>query len=256
MELNFTKQLMNELKRVIKEQGYTYSELAIALKMSESGFKKLINSKDCNLSKIENICRVIGIQISDIIQSTEQMQIVQVAFTTKQESFFISNRSGFLLYWLLVYERRNLEESQKTLSFDSKRLWTTLRKLDNLNLIKVHSNNRISLPKPVGVKWVGRTQFVNKVFAEWSHSLLDDILAKRETDPAPESPNAHFGIRYLRMTDSTWTEFKTELESLEVKYTNKATSEMRISSSRLNHVRWITLADQQSWVDAEIRKSI
>jgi len=89
MGANSSKLLMSELKRIIKVQGFSYKELSAELKMSESGFNKLINSEDCNLSKIEKICNIVGIRMTDLFESIEKIQLKEVNFTIKQESFFL-----------------------------------------------------------------------------------------------------------------------------------------------------------------------
>jgi hypothetical protein len=68
--------------------------------MSESGFKKLINSDDCGLSKIEKICNFIGIIMTDLFKSIEKLQLEEVSFTSNQEAFFTNQRLGLkLIIW-------------------------------------------------------------------------------------------------------------------------------------------------------------
>ncbi|MDD4976922.1 MAG: helix-turn-helix transcriptional regulator, partial [Bacteriovorax sp.] len=173
MDNNWSKLLISELKRIIKTQGFSYKELALALRMSESGFKKLINSEDCSLGKIEKICKFVGIRITDLFQSIEKLQLEEVSFNPKQETYFSTHRVAFLLFWLLVYERRSLVESQTLLKLEDKKMWSHLRKMDALNLLKVLPGDRLGLPHPRGIKWVGRTKFVNSLYVKWGHSLLN-----------------------------------------------------------------------------------
>jgi transcriptional regulator with XRE-family HTH domain len=250
MDDNWTKLLLGELKRIIKAQGYNYKDISKALKMSESGFKKLINSEDCSLSKVEKICNFIGIRMTDLFRSIEELQLEEVSFSKGQELFFESERVGFLLFWLLVYERRSLVESQKLLNLEEKKMWSLLRKMDVLNLIKVLPGDRLGLPRPQGIKWVGKSKFINDLYRQWGSTLLNNAIGENAND----LENSYFTIRYLKMCESTWKEFKLNLESLELQYTNTATREMRMNVQNLKHIRWLSIADQKSWAEDEISR--
>ena len=252
MDLIWSKLLMGELKRIVKEQGFSYKDLAKTLKMSESGFKKLINSEDCSLGKVEKICNTVGIRITDLFISIEKLQLEEVRFTQLQESFFTSQRTGFLLFWLLAYERRPLTEAQSLLKLDSKKIWSMLRKMDSLNLIKVLPKDRLGLPQPHGIKWVGKTKFITDLYKKWGHHLLAQAIEKQ----GQASADSLFTIRYLKMSESTWKEFKGELEKTELQFTNRATREMRMSVQNLKHVRWLSVADQGSWAEDETRSDL
>lgn len=58
------------------------------------------------------------------------------------------------------------------------------------------------------------------------------------------------------MSASTWNEFISALENLEKKIINTAVREMRMKSLDLHHVRWLCLADQNSWAEEELRDSV
>ena len=250
MDDNWTKLLLNELKRIIKSQGFNYKELAEALEMSESGFKKLINSTDCSLSKIEKICNFVGVRMTDLFKSIEKLHLEEVSFSSDQELFFKTYRVGFLLFWFLVYERRSLEEAQNLLKIDNKKTWSYLRKMDALNLLKILPKDRISLPRPQGIKWVGSTTFIDDLYTKWGHSLLNYAIKKKGIDPE----NSYFSIRYLKMSESTWKDFKMNLENMEIQYTNIATREMRMGLKSLKHIRWLSIADQKSWAENELEE--
>ncbi|MGZ3744715.1 MAG: helix-turn-helix domain-containing protein [Pseudobdellovibrionaceae bacterium] len=242
--------LMKELKDMIKRQGYSYKTLAEELNMSVSGFKKLINSDDCNLQKIEKISDVIGIRLMDLFAAIEEQHLQEIQFTSQQENFFNSKREGFLLYWLLVYERRTLQEARGLLRLELKEYTSLLRKMDSLNLLKVFAGEKLGLPHPQGIKWASRSRFILDLYKKWGQDLLDASLQSL-TQPSEQK---YFSIRYLKMSQSTWNEFKIALENLEKKVINTAVREMRTQVQDLMHVRWLFVADHKSWAEQEIAK--
>ena len=249
MEYKWSPLLMRELKDLIKQQGYSYKTLSKELGMSESGFKKLINSDDCSLQKIEKITNIIGIRLMDLFSAIEEQHLVEKKFTSQQEEFFTSKREGFLLYWLLVYERRELQEAQELLRLDAKKGASLLRKMDSLNLLKVLAGDKLRLPQPQGIKWASQSQFVLDLYRKWGQSLLTSSLQNMLNS----SDKKYFSIRYLKMSTSTWNEFVLALENLEKKIINTAVREMRMKSLDLHHVRWLWLADQKSWAEQELQ---
>lgn len=240
--------LMRELKDMIKKQGYSYKEISENLDMSESGFKKLINSDDCSLKKIETIAGIIGIRVMDLFAAIEDQHLKEIVFTSQQEDFFTSKREGFLLYWLLVYERRSLDEAKSLLRLDQKRASSLLRKLDSLNLIKLFAGERMGLPQPEGVKWAHKSRFVRELYKKWGQDLLNSSLQTIMQN----NEDKYFSIRYMKMSQSTWNEFRIELENLEMRTINTAVREMRMQVNDLLQVRWLTAADHKSWAEQEL----
>ena len=247
MEQNVTRLVLSEIKLAMKKAKLTYVDVAKALRMSESGFKKLMNGKDCSLTKLEKICQIVGLRVSDLFRSVEGKDLKEVAFSPSQEDYFEKNPKGFLLYWMLAYERRNLTESLAILGLDEKNGFSILRKLDALGLLKIGVGNRLTLPQPKGIRWIGNSKFIIDLYRRWGTALLEDSLERlSKRSPKPASDH-YFAIRYFKMSESTWKEFLIALTNLELEYANRATAEMRLNITELGHVRWVTAVDNRSW---------
>lgn len=246
MDNGVTRLVLHEVKLALKKAGLTYVELAKEMKMSESGFKKLINGQDCSLAKLEQICKIVGLRVSDLFRAVEGKELKAVAFNQNQEEYFQKNPKGFLLYWLLAYERRELRESNILLSLDEKAAWLILRKLDGLGLLKILPGDRLSLPQPRGIKWTGSSAFIIDLYRRWCSALINDSLERLAAKS--EDRDHYFAIRYFKMSENTWREFLLDLANLELEYANKATAEMRLNATKLGHVRWVTAVDNRSWI--------
>lgn len=249
MEPKLTASLFEEIKELLKKRKIKYSQLALQLKMSESGLKKLLNSQDCSLSKIEKICAKLGVQVSDLIHAIEKKDLKEVQFTKKQELYFVAEPLSFLIYWGLVYERREALKVMEVLRLEPKKFWSLVRKLDHLELLKVMEGNRLVLPRIQGIRWVGRSKFVVDLYRSWGRSLYEGALNTVFQQSAPGADDFYFTIRYLQMSESTWAEFKRELGELEARFSNRGTLEMRMHLGNLRHVRWITAVDNKSWLE-------
>ncbi len=238
--------ILNELKIILKRNKIEYKELAAHLGLSESGLKKVMNAEDGSFSRLEQICRFLGVSLADVIHQIEDQELHNVAFTSSQEDFFAKDRIHFLTYWMLAYERRDSAEVQKLLQLGDRELWRILYRLDGLNLLRLQTGNRIKLPAPKAIKWVGRSKFVMDLYKKWSTQLIS------QTAGNPDS-GSRFLIRYLRMSESTWNDLCQAMIELDRQFSNRAVREMRLRTKNLRHVRWLTVADNRSWAEEELK---
>ncbi|MBL7672464.1 MAG: helix-turn-helix transcriptional regulator [Bdellovibrionaceae bacterium] len=250
MESHSSRLIFMELKKVMKERGLNYGQVAKATGRSESGFKKIMSANDCSLHRLESICGAIGLRLSDLILAAENRELLNVTFEPQIEDFFLRQREGFQLYWLLVYERRTLDQAQKIMRIEKKRLDSLVRTLDKLNLVKLLADDRIVVPTPRGVRWIGKSKFTISLYKKWAQLLVDRSLRELAE---PDGRQKYFSIRYLQMSDSTWNDYLDSLEKVEVEFSNRATAEMRMKLHKLRHVRSLTIVDNGSWGEDDLR---
>lgn len=242
--------ILQELKRLLKQAKAPYKDLASALRVSESGLKKIMNAKDCSVSRLEQICEFLGVSLADVIRDLEDQNLRGVSFTPEQEKYFTDHRDGFLLYWFLVYERRSVDESRVLLKLSEKDAWKILNRLDKLELLELLPENKLRIPHPQGISWLGQTKFMTELYLKWSHSLVDQVVKASERD------SRYLMIRYLQMSEATWLELKAAMGKIEKTFANRAVREMRLQGRPLKHVRWLTLADHRSWGEEETKESL
>jgi transcriptional regulator with XRE-family HTH domain len=245
-ELTEYQAATNNLKRALKQRGLTYHQLAHGIGLSESGVKKIFLAKDGSFQRLAQICRHVGISISEIVEDNSSRE---VEFSQRQQQEFLKAPRLFHLYWLLVYERRSISDSQQALRLNKSECFSLMRKLDNLDLIKLLPGDRIRVPSIKAVSWSGDNEFVRKLYRDWSRDLVDSLRMNTQ------QPNEFFLLRYLQMTSQTYTEFREALRNLEVEFVRRAIHEMRTQPSRVGHVRWLVAADKLSFVTGDELKS-
>ena len=64
-----TDQLLDALKRALKAQRKTYRDVAAVLELSEASVKRLFSERNLSLQRLERICGMLGLEISDLVQS-------------------------------------------------------------------------------------------------------------------------------------------------------------------------------------------
>ena len=60
--------LLKTLKKALKAHGLTYLKIAEALELSEASVKRLFAEQTISLQRLEQICQLMEMEISDLVQ--------------------------------------------------------------------------------------------------------------------------------------------------------------------------------------------
>jgi len=86
-----TPRIVQIVKAQLKQRGITYRALARELALSESAVKQMFASGDMNLSRLDRICEVMAIDITDLMREVEADQLRLQALSVEQEKVLVSN---------------------------------------------------------------------------------------------------------------------------------------------------------------------
>lgn len=228
------------IKKILKQKQITLKMLAPRLEMSESGLKKLLNSSDIGLLRLYQLCEILNISITDIFQSEADDQYSEVRFSEEQQKFFLKNFIYFQFYWLIVYERNSVEETQKILKVNAELTQKILFKLDALQMIVLLPGNKVKVPHPTRIRWRQDGPLVEYLFRHWSHRLITNVLDRK-------SARTVFVLRYLQMTPETYQDLLNRLQLLEDEFVKIAIREMKMIKHGLVPCRWVMAADSESF---------
>lgn len=230
--------VIKNLKKILKDLKFSYKDIAVEIGLSESGVKKIFLAQDGSFQRISQICNLVGVSLLELL---EDSRTFEVNFNKKQQDEFIKDSILFRIYWALVYERKTLDFVQQDLNLDKKDTFRRLRKLDSLHLLKLLPHDRLQLPSIQAVRWSGTGEFMDKIYRESSRHLLESV-AKTRTEP-----DEVFRLRYLPMTEKTYSEFQSALSSLDDEFTRRSIHELRTKASETKPVRWMTVADNRRY---------
>lgn len=147
-----TTTILKALKRLLKRHGYRYADVAKALDISESRVKYLFSDEDFSLKRLDTVCQMMGIEISDVMaemRDTEQIK----SLTVEQEKELVSD-SALLLVANSVLNRWTYEDILRIYSFEETELIRHLAKLDRLKLIHLLPQNRIKVLVDRNFTWI------------------------------------------------------------------------------------------------------
>lgn len=234
--------IISYVKRLMKEQGMTYKDLASELGLSESGVKKIFTGTDASFSRLSEIAGALGLSVSDLLAGVEKPKSTSAQFTPKQQDYFLRHMDVFHFFFRLVIERARVDRIRDEEELTEAEVFSYLRRLDELKLIKLLPGDEVRLPPLSAVKDFGKGPLLEKIYQDWA---LD--LVRSRAHPVHQE-SSEFIVRYLRLTDETFQEFKQRLKDLELDVLRKGLREMNLYPDKLRSWRWISLTDQESYV--------
>ena len=234
--------VIQAFKKILRARGISYRELSRMLGLSESGVKKIFAAQDGSFGRLSQIAKTLGFRITDLLDEIDRGELKSTAFTLEQQQYLLKHLDVFRFFVKLVIERQPVAEIQAEFRLPEPVTFRYLRKLDELKLIRLLPGNEVRLPAISLIRDFGGGPLLSRVYREWSTEMARDLA-----DPAYQT-SGQFIVRSLRMKDETYQEFLGRLLELEREFLRRAVREMNVASGRLRPMRWISMADQQSFV--------
>lgn len=145
--------LLKTLKREFRAQGITYADAAGRLGLSESSIKRMFSESRLSLDRLEALCQLAGMEISDLVQKIgEERQ--RIAMLTEQQEREVAADPKLLLVAISVLNLWTLEQIIGTYELDEHQCIQLLARLDRLKLIELLPHNRIRLTVANDFRWI------------------------------------------------------------------------------------------------------
>jgi transcriptional regulator with XRE-family HTH domain len=145
-------QLLNTLKRALRAQGITYLHVAKHLNLSLASVKRLFHRGDLTLSRLEQICDLAGVQLSELVENMSAAEPLVSELTPEQERELIANPKLLLMCYLLI-NRWEVAEITTHFQVEAAESRQLLRRLRDLKLIEILPFDRIKVLTARNFKW-------------------------------------------------------------------------------------------------------
>ncbi len=173
-----TLQLIETLKQALKGRRKTYADVAETLGLSQASVKRLFSEKNLSLHRLEQICRLVDMEISDLVQLMNQNQKArQVVQLTREQEKEIAGDRVLLLITVCVLNRWILTDILDHYTITQPDAIRCLTRLDRLKLIELLPGNRVRLLVSPNFHWIenGPIQqfFQSRIGADFFNSRFD-----------------------------------------------------------------------------------
>ncbi|WP_020681036.1 helix-turn-helix domain-containing protein [Marinobacterium rhizophilum] len=148
-----TEAIISTLKRALRSSGLTYADVARGLGMSEANVKRQFASERFSLARIEQICQLMQMDLSELFQLFEASRSHITRLTEDQERELVADP---LLLMVAVFVQNHLGFADITgrYSISEAECIRCLAKLDRLHIIDLLPNNRIKLRIDEHFSWI------------------------------------------------------------------------------------------------------
>lgn len=144
--------LLSTLKKALKSHGLTYAQVANHLDLTEASVKRLFSEQQISLQRLEQICHLMQLEISDLVQLMNEQQ-PQLQQLTQEQEEEITRDLTLLLVTVCVLNRWTMEEMLDWYKISEHECLQKLVKLDKLKLIELLPRNKIKLRVATNFGW-------------------------------------------------------------------------------------------------------
>lgn len=171
--MSTTADLIALLKSELKAARMTYAMLAERLGMAESSVKRMFSrGGDLPLSRVDEICRALGMDFAELARRVADAQPLLVELTLEQEQAVVADKR-LLLVATCCMSQWPMEQIVATYDLEPAECVKYLLRLDRLGIIELRPLNRYRLRVAKGFRWLPN----GPVMAFFRSEVLDDYFS-------------------------------------------------------------------------------
>ncbi|GGX55893.1 helix-turn-helix domain-containing protein [Saccharospirillum salsuginis] len=148
-----TVQLVDTLKRILRERKITYADVAAKLDLSEANVKRMFSKRHFTLNRLEEICAMAGADLGYLMARMHEGSMILDELSEDAERELVSDVKLLLVAQLLV-NRWEYEDVVNTYEIDEFEATRLLAKLDRLGVIELLPGNRVKTKLSRDFKWI------------------------------------------------------------------------------------------------------
>ncbi len=144
--------LFHALKQILKVQGVRYQDLASMLQTSEPTIKRLFQDQDCKLSRLIEICHVLGISFEDLLEVASKNPVTSTVLSLETEQA-LAAQPGLMAFFVLLVSGIDQACIQEQNGLDRTDIYQYLRALEKLGLLRIGPNDVVHFLVEKPIKW-------------------------------------------------------------------------------------------------------
>ncbi|WP_414829847.1 helix-turn-helix domain-containing protein [Alteromonas sp. H39] len=146
-------QLTRILKRCLREQNFTYKQVAEQLNISEASVKRSFAQQRFSLERLEAICHMLSMTLSDLFATAEKQRQRLSQLSVEQENTLLDD-PRLLLAAVCVRDGWSFDDIVSYYAISETDTIRLLARLDRLKLIELLPDNRYRLLIAQDFRWI------------------------------------------------------------------------------------------------------
>ncbi len=145
--------LCDTLKQLLKARNITYKDLAQALDLSEANIKRVFSSQSFTLERLEQICGLLELSLSDLFLLNTQKEHRLTQLTQEQEEELIANKK-LLLVAVCARDGWSFNDMISHYQITEHECIRLLARLDKLKMLQLLPGNKYKLLIAQDFRWI------------------------------------------------------------------------------------------------------
>ena len=150
--MSSTVEIVNVLKSELKLARLTYADLGRELGLAESSVKRMFAKGDMPLKRIDEICRVLKCDFSELARKVADLELLRDELTLEQEHAVVGDKR-LLVMALCALSQWPYEQIMGMYAFTDAEAIRHLTHLDRLGIIELKPLNRYRLKVAKTFRW-------------------------------------------------------------------------------------------------------
>lgn len=150
--MSTTKDLIDVMKKELKEAGMTYAQLAQTLGMAESSVKRMFSHNEMPLARIDEICGILKIDFAELARKVANTEVLLQELSHEQEASVISDKK-LMLVAICAMSMWTAEQLSQEYDITPNEVTQCLLKLDRIGIIELRPLNRYRLLLAKTFRW-------------------------------------------------------------------------------------------------------
>lgn len=191
----------------LRARGINYRDLAATLDLSESAVKKIFARRDCTLSRLDDLCTVIGVDLCEIARATPRQKKLIDQLTREQEQEIVDDIRLFIVA-VCVMQGIRVEDMTRIYRLTEAQCVSHLTRLDKIGFLELLPHNRYRLLVAKVFRWIPDGPIMR-----WSRAHAPDYF-----DHLFDGPAERLRVVNVRVSAESRTALLGRLEQLAMEF--------------------------------------
>ncbi len=176
--------LFGALRQLLKNRGLTYRDLAQLMGVSEPTIKRLFQEQDCKFSRILEICDLLNIEFSELMEISRDAQKRRGTVLPEHVEQTLAANKNLAAFFMLLISHFEVEQIAQFNQLSDTDVYRYLRELEKLELLKLSANNQMTLLVERPVRWRLNGP-LNETLIRVNKSFIEEAIREYRPDSYP-----------------------------------------------------------------------
>jgi DNA-binding Xre family transcriptional regulator len=209
--------IIDTLRSHLKARDLTYKDLAAGLHLSEVSVKRLFTGADIGLSRLEQICQFLQIELADLFKTSPRKRKLISRLTQAQEAEFAKNNK-LLMVAVCALNFWSVQDMWTHLSLTRGQIQSLMQRLDEIGFLDLQSARQYKLLVSHNFAWITGGPIMQMVQGMSQEFFADSF----------EGDTQVLRILNVRVSTVAQAQLKTRLEQIAQEYVDQSRADSHL----------------------------